>query len=1525
MPTLQLRKSNNFVNFAHYFNPMRLAYKIFRLLIVSALLLAVLIPVIIYITVSLPPVQNHLRSFAENELSTLLRSEVSIGRLNILPVNSASLNNVVIADCNGDTALQIKQIAAGIDMYRLLLRRQISISYTVVRGVDAHISRDSLGAPLNIQCIIDALKPKDKNKPPTHFEFAANTIILRQWNAAYDVDSEPRLNGRFDHNHISVKNLRADISLPLAKNDDFTVDIRRLAFDEHSGLSVNNLTGLFHVSNKGLSTTDVVAEMPNSKIILGDIKLDYDGWNDIAKSATTKTLSLFIDPQSYFTPSDIAALIPALAQFDSRLNLDIDARGSLNHIDLHRCRIGGPDQPAYINIEGFAKKLNCPDSLSFSLPQLSLKSSGNDIATIVEAFTPLSPSAKTNLQRLGKLKLDGAIDGTPSDIAASIVATTDHGNLSIDATYNVDSRQRKLITAEAATDGISLGQILNRRDIGLLSASATAQASLSGNHRDINIDSEVNSFTFRDHDYNDVKLTASLVDNIADIQLDIADPAASLSVTGKACIDKNNPAINISGYIDNLDLNELNIWDKYPGYKLNAELSADIAGNSIENAAGYASIRNLSFLNDNNSGVNIDDITLNAYNNDFPRRMELTSDLVDCEISGQYHFATLWPQLREILTHSFPVLVDTQAAKPANRFVYIPFADNDFAFNATFKENTEFSKLAKLPVTFLAPVEIQGLINHNSRQLQINVDAPYIQQKNKLIENSAIYAKIDGTADRCELYVTSQLPTKNGAMPIMLECRGDENRLDTRVNWQIDRKRIYRGEVNLSTLLDKDIDGRLIAATDVNQSQMIFNDSVWTIHPAKIFYRPKDIEIVDFNVSRNNQYVKINGNASQSADERLTVNLLNVNLDYIFESLGLDNVMIGGDATGTIVASGAFSPEPKLVTDDLAVSNISYNKAVLGDAAIRSHWDNDRKAVNIDATIFQLNDSTSHIYGDIFALNDSLDMHIDAHKVDVKFMAPYMAAFASGVSGYASGKARLWGNFKYIDFEGAVFAQDLNLKIDFTNTVYNATDSITFTPGRISLRDVTLRDQFGNKASLNGYITHQFFKKPAFNFLITDADDILVYNESQNRNTNWYGQIFGSGTAWIKGAPGTIEIGANMTTGPKSTFTFVLSDRQDASEYSFITFRDNTLNAQHDSIKALDTTPEAVKQFKLNSKTSDEASSSTYYLNFDINATPDIKMILVMDPDGGDQVIAYGSGNIHMGYDSSDEDLVMRGVYTVDRGTYNFTLQDIIIRDFTINSGSAISFHGSPYNANLDMTAVFTTNANLSDLDESFLQDKELNRTNVPVQALLKVSGDMRSPDLSFDLGFPTLTNDTYRKVKSIVSTEEMMNRQIIYLLALNRFYTPDYMASTTKGNELVTVASSTISSQLSNILGQLSENWSIAPNVRSDRGDFSDVEVDLALSSQLLNNRLIFNGNLGYRDKSLNTNQFVGDFDIEYLLNRSGNVRLKAYNRYNDQNFYIKTATTTQGVGILFRRDFDKMFRFLRPRHKRHTSNNGQ
>ncbi|MDE7126160.1 MAG: translocation/assembly module TamB, partial [Muribaculaceae bacterium] len=320
-----------------------------------------------------------------------------------------------------------------------------------------------------------------------------------------------------------------------------------------------------------------------------------------------------------------------------------------------------------------------------------------------------------------------------------------------------------------------------------------------------------------------------------------------------------------------------------------------------------------------------------------------------------------------------------------------------------------------------------------------------------------------------------------------------------------------------------------------------------------------------------------------------------------------------------------------------------------------------------------------------------------------------------------------------------------------------------------------------------------------------------------------------------------------------------------------------------------------------------------YNLKFEIAVTRDASLNLIMDPVADDRIQAKGNGIIKLTYDSADEDFGITGKYVIDQGKYHFTLQDIIVRDFNILKGGSITFRGDPYAAQLDMSASYSTHANLTDLDPSFALDKDINRRNVMVNAILRLTGDIRQPEIEYDFAFPNSSEDVYRRVMSIIGSTDMKYRQIMYLLALQRFYTPEYMASTRSNNELISVASSTVSSQISNMLGALSENWSVAPNLRSEKGDFSDIEVDVALSSRLLNNRLIFNGNFGYRDQSMNTNQFVGDFDIEYLLNPRGTWRLKAYNRYNDQNYYIRSATTTQGIGIMYTRDFDNMFGFLR------------
>lgn len=115
------------------------------------------------------------------------------------------------------------------------------------------------------------------------------------------------------------------------------------------------------------------------------------------------------------------------------------------------------------------------------------------------------------------------------------------------------------------------------------------------------------------------------------------------------------------------------------------------------------------------------------------------------------------------------------------------------------------------------------------------------------------------------------------------------------------------------------------------------------------------------------------------------------------------------------------------------------------------------------------------------------------------------------------------------------------------------------------------------------------------------------------------------------------------------------------------------------------------------------------------------------------------------------------------------------------------------------------------------------------------------------------------------------MNMQILYLLGIGKFYTEDAARNNQNSNVMSSVLSSTLSGQLNNALSQVFEtnNWNIGTNLSTGDKGWTDMEVEGILSGQLLNNRLLVNGNFGYRDNPMANTNFIGDFEAEWLINR--------------------------------------------------------
>ena len=139
----------------------------------------------------------------------------------------------------------------------------------------------------------------------------------------------------------------------------------------------------------------------------------------------------------------------------------------------------------------------------------------------------------------------------------------------------------------------------------------------------------------------------------------------------------------------------------------------------------------------------------------------------------------------------------------------------------------------------------------------------------------------------------------------------------------------------------------------------------------------------------------------------------------------------------------------------------------------------------------------------------------------------------------------------------------------------------------------------------------------------------------------------------------------------------------------------------------------------------------------------------------------------------------MQGAFSLQSGQFDFSLGNIVRRNFTIREGSQITWDGDPLAPTLDITGFYHTTASLRDLFGSESSQIATNRTSVPVNCVLHMTDQLFNPILNFAIELPQSDESVQSQINSIINTDEMLMRQVIYLLVFNRFYTPDYLQNT--------------------------------------------------------------------------------------------------------------------------------------------------
>lgn len=837
----------------------------------------------------------------------------------------------------------------------------------------------------------------------------------------------------------------------------------------------------------------------------------------------------------------------------------------------------------------------------------------------------------------------------------------------------------------------------------------------------------------------------------------------------------------------------------------------------------------------------------------------------------------------------------------------------DFRYDIRFKDADRVLRVLLPELSIAADTRLQTVFDEKKQFVSLDFLSDSIRYKDMAFQMPRV--KMYGDPERLQVKTTFDrviFQTWSRLYNVTNELALHNNEVNNRLSWSNWEQSTYSGELRTDMKFSALADDKYRMQFDIHPGVVVMADTVWNIDRSSVVVEGSDITVDNFMVWNDKQYFLADGKISKNPDDRLSVKLNQLQLSELDRILFHNRFKVFGKIDGSLTVRDYY--KDNLLYSDIAVEDWGLMQDTLGTLNIRSYWDSDSSKLLLRAEN-QMNEKTPfRVSGGYAPASKNLDVGVNLEGLRFEYLEKYISDYFSESRGSLSGEVHIKGHIDQPNFSGRINLDSVALKIRDLNTTFFMNDQIVMNKSDFVFKDFALKDTEGHVSVCNG--SYQFW--PDIYDLNIVSDRFLLMNAGSSHRDDIYGKLYVSGVTRVHNRNGLMEVAINARPESNSELYIPLTSA-DIEENSNILHFVNT-DAEHE-------------------KAAPAAAKANMSLNANLEINDNLRVHIVFDPLIGDILQTRGSGDMKLSM-NKDGSLSMFGDYTLSKGNYVFTLGGLFDKNFVLKPGGRITWNGSPYEANLDVSAAYNLKTSLYELLSATTIEDKSRSTKVPVECVLNLSDNLVNPTVRFDINFPSLDVQTKSYVQSLFSGQDEINKQMLSLLILNRFYKPDYMADSEADDRNVgyqagmTTASELVSNQLSRWLSTINNNFDIDFYYRPGDEITAD-EIELALSTQLLNDRIILsaNGNIDVRSTknstsgSTNSNNIAGDFDMEVKLNKQGSLRLKAYSHTDEKIIYKNNTETIQGVGISYQEDFDtfkelmhKYFRFLRKKEKKKT-----
>lgn len=1415
------------------------------------------------------------------------------------PFNTLVINNIALIDNNPcdngyavpqDTIFRAGSINARFTLKGLLSKHGIQLGRAEIR--DARLAVVTEPGPEYKSNINRVFHLKPSGKKSDKELFSIRKVRLEDFNFILTSQKPSRLKYSGYGIVWNDLDLRADVDGRRLKMAGGIMSgiADRISLSEKSGYTASRLSGSARVGRGRTELKDLRLTDPWSDVLLPEFNLYYAGTKSFSKFVDEVTIDaelgrsrLAFKTLSYFAPflkdNSIVADITSGEVYGPVSDLRVSG---FEFAD----RTSGVSARADVSISGLpdvaAMKLDC------SLRDFDFTAEG--LGTFLSQWSSGRPLDFGGIAKGESFRFNGKAAGTLAglDVNGDVASAAGSAKARLRISDIIGGKPVR-IGGDVSTSDIDLSRIIDQDIVRRCSLKTSLKATLTKGSPSVQIDTlSISRLNILGYDYSNILAAGKFSDKSFDGRIVCNDPNVNFMFQGLANLSRNtdNARYRFYAYLPYADLHALNIDSREVSRISIGSVNADYTRVAKGDMRGTVDATGL-VLEGVDGRHNIGDLHMVSRSGDGSHNIRLESDFVEGRYSGTQNPGTMLQDLKEItVVKELDALFADSPRK---------WSGDEYRIECMFHDSRDLLSFIA-PGAYIADSTSVGLRISDTGRLTGRVRSPRLAYKGKYVKGLSLDLDNDDNALNCtvsggEISLSPAIRLLNNALLLY----ANDNNVGVGFNFDNGSESESRGEFYVTGDLSGSKPGDMVLNAKTLTSNLFYNGEQWRFAPAEYTYTDGDFRVNGLRIANGDQAVEVLGGFSKTKSDTLHVNLSEVSL-AIADSFIPKELDLQGFASGRVMLVSPTKDNFGLFVN-IASEETSLAGHPAGTVTVASSWDDASGSLGFALSNSLDGKSTFTADGGYTPDGGNLRLAASLDGMDVGYASPFLTSVFSQMEGRISGHIKASGPPDRLSVAGDdIEVADGMLRIAFTNVPYYVHGKAHIDSHGVHFDDIAVRDRSDGTGVVSGGISYDHFKDMRMDTRLR-LDNIECLNTTERDNSSFYGNVFGTGRMTITGPFDALMLDIDATTVKNGRFHIPLNAVGKTGLGDLLVFKEPERHVYVDPYEQMMNTMDATQK-----------KASDMGVRLRINATPGVEANLEIDKSTGNVLTGRGAGTIALEVRPAKDIFNINGDYTLNSGNYHFSALGIANKDFSILDGSTIKFNGDIMESDLDIDAQYNVKTSLS----SLIADTTSVSTRRNVECVLSISDKLKNPQLSFAINVPDLDPTTKSRVESALSTDDKVQKQFIALLVTNNFLPDEQSGIVNNSNILYSNVADIFANQLNNILQKLEIPLDLGLKYQ-ESGSGTSI-FDVALSTQLFNNRVSVNGNIGNRQRiSSGSEDVVGDLDIEIKMDRSGEVRLNLFSHSADEYTNYLDNSQRNGVGVAYQKEFNSLKEFFR------------